>query len=724
MPFRTPLRLLLTAALALACCTAPAAAAKRALFDNFHFETAGNADWTIDDNQPTPSPAQGAIVPSTPRTYWLGAISSWGVDLVKRGFTVTINNAAITYGNAANPLDLSNFDVFIVPEPNNLFTAAEATAIKNFVRDGGGLIAVGDHDVSDRNGDGIDSPKSWNALDPTFEFGVHWGTAGDANNNIVQTSSNVRAVASDSLTRGPEGNVTALAFHNGTTFTLHPEVNPTVRGEVWMTGLPQTSTTGVMAASAQYGSGRVFFCGDSSPIDDGSAQPGNNNIFDGWAEVADSVLFLNATLWATRRAAPVGDLVAPTVTLTSPNGGEDWKAGSSHAITWTASDNVGVTAVDLAWSADGGTTFPNAIASNLANSGTFNWTVPDVPGNNVRVRATARDAATNSSADASNASFTISRWLVTASAGSGGSVSPNGTTSIAQGGSVTITITPAAHFLISSVVVDGVSAGTPTSVSFTNITANHTVVASFAGEQFQLTTGTVGGGVIYKSPFSPTGFYGFGSNVQLTAASAPGWSFTGWSGDASGSVNPTSVLIDTNRTATATFADVQAPSASVTAPVGGESWEVNSTHAITWSASDNAAVDSVTVEWSAHGDAGPWQVIAHGLANSGSLDWLVPASPTDSALVRVTAYDPAGHSTPAMSAALFNVFQNVGVPSGPAVLALARPMPNPARGHATLHFSLPAAHVEDLEPGQTRGRRVWQRTEALPAGASAFSFDG
>lgn len=284
----------------------PAAAAKRALFDNFHAEQAGNADWVIDDNQPTPSPPQAAIVPSTPRTYWSGAISSWGVDLVKRGFTVTLNNAAFTYGNGANPLDLANFDVLIVPEPNTVFSASEKTALLSFVYEGGGLIAVGDHHISDRNNDGFDSPMIWNALDPSLLLGVHWGTAGDANNNLVQTSTNLNPAPSDSITHGPVGVAPGLAFHNGTTFTISPATNPSVRGEVWMTAVPQTSTTGIMAASCQYGSGRVFFLGDSSPIDDGSATPGNSNIFDGWAETADSVLIMNATLWASRREPTLG----------------------------------------------------------------------------------------------------------------------------------------------------------------------------------------------------------------------------------------------------------------------------------------------------------------------------------------------------------------------------------------------------------------------------------
>jgi hypothetical protein len=301
-------RTLLWLAFAAVLAGSPAAATKRALFDNFHAEQAGNADWVIDNDQPTPLPVQSAIVGSTPRTYWLGALSSWGVDLVKRGFSVTTNNAAFTYGNAANPLDLSNFDVLIVPEPNTLFSAAETAAILAYVHDGGGLVAVSDHDVSDRNGDGFDSPKIWNAFDPGHLLGVHWGSTGDANNNIVQTSTNVNPAPSDSVTHGPDGAVTALEFHNGTTLTLFPADNPGVRGEVWMIGLPQTSTTGLMAASARYGSGRVFFAGDSSPIDDGSANPGNTSIFDGWGEGggADSVLFLNATQWASRREATLG----------------------------------------------------------------------------------------------------------------------------------------------------------------------------------------------------------------------------------------------------------------------------------------------------------------------------------------------------------------------------------------------------------------------------------
>src|SRR5882672_4540030 len=97
----------------------PALAAKKALFDNTHAQTAGNADWIIDTDQPLPVPDQSTVVQSTLESYWLGANSSWGIALVKRGYQVATLTGAfgITYQNPSNPYDLSNYDVFIVNEP-------------------------------------------------------------------------------------------------------------------------------------------------------------------------------------------------------------------------------------------------------------------------------------------------------------------------------------------------------------------------------------------------------------------------------------------------------------------------------------------------------------------------------------------------------------------------------------------------------------------------------
>ncbi len=472
-------RRFLLALLVLLLAATPAAAAKKALFDNAHAETAGNADWVIDNDQPIPVPAQSGITAGTSETFWTGAVSAWGVALVKRGYTVETNTAAITYGNGSNPRDLTNYDVLVIDEPNTLFTSAEAAAILSFVQNGGGLVGVSDHSGSDRNNDGADSPIIWNALDPTHLLGLHFGVSGDANNNISQTSTNVNALGTDAVTRGPVGNVTGFAFHNGTTMTLFPSVNATVRGEVWMNGLSQSSLTGVMAASASYGAGKVVFATDSSPADDGTASSGNT-VFNGWGEAGatDSTLFMNATLWATRSSG--GDVTPPTVSVTSPTGGQTWKAGSSQTITWTATDNVGVTTVDIAWSTDGGASYPNTLASGLSNSGSFGWTVPNTPGTTNRIRVTAHDAAGNSGSGASAANFTIDRWTITASASANGSISPSGAVAVAQGANQGFTITANSGFHVADVLVDGGSVGAVTSFTFTNVTANHTIAASFA----------------------------------------------------------------------------------------------------------------------------------------------------------------------------------------------------------------------------------------------------
>lgn len=488
--------LLLSALLLVA---APAHAAKKVLFDNAHAETAGNADWIVDNDQPIPSPAQSGITSGTSETYWTGAVSAWGVGLVKQGYTVETNTAAITYGNGGNPRDLANYDLLVIDEPNTSFTAAEKTAILSFIQNGGGLIAVSDHSGSDRNNDGVDSPQIWNALDPTHLLGVHFAVAGESNNNIVQTSTNVNGSGSDLVTHGPLGTVTGLAFHNGTTMTLFPGTNPTVRGEVWMNGLSQTSTTGLMCASASYGSGKVVFVTDSSPCDDGTGTSGNS-LFNGWTEAGatDDRLFLNASLWATRATS---DATPPTVSLTSPVGGETWKAGSIHSITWTASDNVGVTSVDLAWSTDGGATYPNSLATGLANSGSFSWTVPNTPGTANRVRATAHDAAGNTGTGASGANFTIDRWTITASAGANGSISPTGAVAVVQGANQGFTITANSGFHVSDVTVDGSSVGAVTGYTFTNVTANHTIAASFAANSTFTITASAGA----NGSISPSG---------------------------------------------------------------------------------------------------------------------------------------------------------------------------------------------------------------------------
>ena len=61
------------------------------------------------------------------------------------------------------------------------------------------------------------------------------------------------------------------------------------------------------------------------------------------------------------------------ITITSPNGGEIWIAGSQHAITWTSNN---VDNVLIAYSTDMFNTINVIAASVQASLGTYTWTVP------------------------------------------------------------------------------------------------------------------------------------------------------------------------------------------------------------------------------------------------------------------------------------------------------------------------------------------------------------
>lgn len=77
------------------------------------------------------------------------------------------------------------------------------------------------------------------------------------------------------------------------------------------------------------------------------------------------------------------------------------------------------------------------------------------------------------------ASFAIDTYAITASAGANGGISPAGTTTVTSGGTLAYAIAPAAGYAVADVLVDGTSVGAVTSYTFTNVTAPHTIAATF-----------------------------------------------------------------------------------------------------------------------------------------------------------------------------------------------------------------------------------------------------
>ena len=347
-------------------------------------------------------------------------------------------------------------------------------------------------------------------------------------------------------------------------------------------------------------------------------------------------------------AAMVGiDATAPTVAVTAPNGGETWLVGASQNITWNATDAAGIAGdgIDLAYSSDGGTTW-TPIASGLANTGSYAWTVAGPISAVALVRATARDVNGNSATDVSDAPFTIDaptavaltaspnpavfgqpitltatvstvppglgapsgtvtfkdgatvlagvaiangaastsisslavgshtlraslpagglfaagysspltvavQAQVTATSGTHGQISPTGAQLFNLNDTPSFTFTPDVGYHIAAVTVDGTPAPATSPYVFAPLAGNHTIDVQFAINRYTLATSGVGGGSVAAAPVQSD--YAYGSLVTLQANPDVGHVFVGWSGDLSGNVNPIGVIMDANKSITATF---------------------------------------------------------------------------------------------------------------------------------------------------------------------------
>ncbi len=93
-------------------------------------------------------------------------------------------------------------------------------------------------------------------------------------------------------------------------------------------------------------------------------------------------------------------------------------------------------------------------------------------------------------------------FYITATAGENGNISPSGKVMVDYGQSMIFTITPDNGYHIKDVTVDGVSQGAINSYTFSNVTQDHTISASFEQDQpsiFTITATSTQGGTIMPS---------------------------------------------------------------------------------------------------------------------------------------------------------------------------------------------------------------------------------
>ena len=134
--------------------------------------------------------------------------------------------------------------------------------------------------------------------------------------------------------------------------------------------------------------------------------------------------------------------------LVSPNGPQTYDAGESFTLTVTPEPCYEIGNVTV-----------NGNTVTLTNN---SYTI-----NNVTENQTI------------NVTFNQISYTITASAGNGGSITPNGANTVTCGGSISYSIAPADGYMISEVLVDGQSIGSQTSYTFNDVTEDHTISATF-----------------------------------------------------------------------------------------------------------------------------------------------------------------------------------------------------------------------------------------------------
>jgi uncharacterized repeat protein (TIGR02543 family) len=147
------------------------------------------------------------------------------------------------------------------------------------------------------------------------------------------------------------------------------------------------------------------------------------------------------------------------------------------------------------------------------------------------------------------ATFAVNTYTLTvALVGSGSVAKSPDRASYDHGTSVQLTAVPATGWHFTGWSGDLSGNTNPTTIV---MNSDKTVTATFTQNQYTLTANVTGSGSVTRNPDLAT--YTYGTSVQLTAVPATGWHFTGWSGDLSGNTNPTTIVMNSDKTVTATF---------------------------------------------------------------------------------------------------------------------------------------------------------------------------
>lgn len=229
------------------------------------------------------------------------------------------------------------------------------------------------------------------------------------------------------------------------------------------------------------------------------------------------------------------DSTPDTITNVQPSGGT-LTQGASATITWTNTSGLSARNVTIELSTNGGTSFsPIAGLTDIPNTGSRAWTVPNTPTTQGRIRVREHDYA--APAGVSSANFTISAG--------GGNTAPSFTPAAAisrqqgspSGAAVIVGTVSDAQTSAGSLTVTQIAGGSATGITVSNITNTSGTIRAQLAASCTATAGTV------RFQVSDGALTGTGNlQVNVTANTAPTLSYSNASvaAGASTSINPAS----------------------------------------------------------------------------------------------------------------------------------------------------------------------------------------
>ena len=252
------------------------------------------------------------------------------------------------------------------------------------------------------------------------------------------------------------------------------------------------------------------------------------------ADFADGAL-INDTLRAALAAsngsitlyAVWADGVNNTLTVT----GNKATAKRDETVDFTAYLN-GVATDDVTWIVTGGQSGTHidangvlTIGSNESNGTVLTVTAIYKNDTSLTANATVRVVVNSNNNGGNNGGGTVSSsFVIKASAGNGGIISPSGNVSVKRGDDQTFVINPVNGYRIADVIVDGKSVGAVSLYTFENVRANHTIEVVFTKLNSIVADPTetgVAGWLQTREHIAYLGGYGnglFGPNDNMTRA--------------------------------------------------------------------------------------------------------------------------------------------------------------------------------------------------------------